>query len=115
MVCSHLKEPILPIWVVCSESHFTLLYGWDTRTARGMHMLPESAITLMYYDGLANQEQPIRLTLSVALQPNSIAKHDQTDYQQHCSEDALVPPLEHVVHTKWPKAIVTWFGSEPIL
>ena len=72
----------------------------------------------MYYDGFANQEQPIKLTVSKALQPNGIAKHDQTGKVQQkgtTASDGLVPPLEHVLHTKWPEATVHWSGCEPIL
>lgn len=74
--------------------------------------------TLMYYDGLANQEQPIKLTVSKALQSDGIAKHDQTGKVQQkgtTASDSLVPPLEHVLHTKWPEATVHWSGCEPIL
>ena len=118
LLCSHLKEPALPIWVVCSESHFTLLYRLlsDNRDASGSASLG-SDLTLMYYDGLANQEQPIKLTVSKALQPDGTAKHDQTDVVQHkgSADNGLVPPLEHVLHTKWPEATVHWSGCEPIL
>ena len=69
----------------------------------------------MYYDGLANQEQPIKLTLSTMQQSSGLAKHDQIDSHLHKSEDALIPPLEHVLHTKWPTAAVVWTGCEPIL
>lgn len=69
----------------------------------------------MYYDGLANQEQPIKLTVSTMQQSSGLAKHDQTDSHPHTSDDALIPPLEHVLHTKWPSAAVVWTGCEPIL
>ncbi len=115
--CSHLKDPILPIWVVCSESHFTVLYEVDSHHRQIPSTASGTALTLMYYDGLANQEQPIKLTVGSALPSTAaaLAKHDQTSYGQQSSDDALVPPLEHVLHTKWPKATVHWNGSEPIL
>ena len=99
----------MPIWVVCSESHFTILYqllshNWDASGTASSNF----DFALMYYDGLANQEQPIKLTVSKALQPNGIAKHDQTGKVQQkgtTASDSLVPPLEHVLHTKWPEAL----------
>ena len=118
LLCSHLKDPALPIWVVCSESHFTILHRLIShdRHASGTASLG-SDLTLMYYDGLANQEQPIKLTVSKALQPDGFAKHDQTGVvqQKGTANDSLVPPLEHVLHTKWPEATVHWSGCEPIL
>ena len=70
-------------------------------------------VTLLYYDGLANQEQPITLTLTDLLHPK--AHQDQNGLAQHNGSSALTPPLEHVLHTKWPRAKVQWSGSEPIL
>jgi hypothetical protein len=54
-----LKTPDLPIWVVCSESHFTVLFSLDARPLRDR--LP---FELHYYDELANQQAPVRLTVS---------------------------------------------------
>ena len=81
-------------------------------------MLPK----LMYYDGLANQEQPIMLQQSSKhLAKSEVGDRNsetwqQQQQQQHLdSGNALVSPLEHVVHTRWPKAIIEWTGSDPIL
>ncbi|NXP72320.1 MINY4 hydrolase, partial [Ramphastos sulfuratus] len=57
----YLKSPKYPIWLVCSESHFSVLFclekdllgDWKT----------ERRFDLYYYDGLANQEEEIRLTV----------------------------------------------------
>ncbi|NXN20851.1 MINY4 hydrolase, partial [Nycticryphes semicollaris] len=82
----YLKTPKYPIWLVCSESHFSVLFclekdllgDWKT----------ERKFDLYYYDGLANQEEEIRLTV---------------DTTQMCVEDKendLTPPLEHCIRTK---------------
>ncbi|NWU67381.1 MINY4 hydrolase, partial [Pterocles burchelli] len=82
----YLKTPKYPIWLVCSESHFSVLFclekdlldDWKT----------ERRFDLYYYDGLANQEEEIRLTV---------------DTTQMCTEDKendLTPPLEHCIRTK---------------
>ncbi|XP_074938318.1 putative ubiquitin carboxyl-terminal hydrolase MINDY-4 isoform X1 [Phalacrocorax aristotelis] len=97
----YLKTPKYPIWLVCSESHFSVLFclekdllgDWKT----------ERRFDLYYYDGLANQEEEIRLTV---------------DTTQMCTEDKendLTPPLEHCIRTKWQGAIIDWNGTEPIL
>ncbi|KAM6339384.1 putative ubiquitin carboxyl-terminal hydrolase MINDY-4 [Podargus strigoides] len=97
----YLKTPKYPIWLVCSESHFSVLFclekdllgDWKT----------ERSFDLYYYDGLANQEEEIRLTV---------------DTTQMCTEDKendLTPPLEHCIRTKWQGAVIDWNGTEPIL
>ncbi|KAM9025771.1 putative ubiquitin carboxyl-terminal hydrolase MINDY-4 isoform 1-T1 [Ara ararauna] len=97
----YLKTPKYPIWLVCSESHFSVLFclekdllgDWKT----------ERKFDLYYYDGLANQEEEIRLTV---------------DTTQMCAEDKendLTPPLEHCIRTKWQGAVIDWNGTEPIL
>ncbi|XP_008110422.2 probable ubiquitin carboxyl-terminal hydrolase MINDY-4 [Anolis carolinensis] len=97
----YLKTPKFPIWLVCSESHFSILFCLrkdllgDWRTER--------RFDLYYYDGLANQQEEICLTI---------------DTSQHYVEDKendLVPPLEHCIRTKWKGAVVDWNGTEPIL
>ncbi|EMP29428.1 hypothetical protein UY3_13471 [Chelonia mydas] len=97
----YLKTPRYPIWVVCSESHFSVLFclrkdllgDWKT----------ERRFDLYYYDGLANQEEEIRLTVDT-VQPYTEDK-----------ENDLIPPLEHCIRTKWQGAVIDWNGTEPIL
>ena len=50
-VGSHLKNPELPIWVVCSESHVTVLFSTDSKPLRS-----PPPFDLLYYDELASQE-----------------------------------------------------------
>lgn len=74
----------------------------------------------MYYDPLANQEQPIILSLSSNDLPEApwllqdVIDHDSVRLLQQ-GNTTLVSPLEHVIHTKWPKVSVHWTGSDPIL
>ena len=46
-----LKRPEIPVWVVCSESHFTVLFAQDSRPLRDA--VP---FDLFFYDELANME-----------------------------------------------------------
>ncbi|KAM6134730.1 putative ubiquitin carboxyl-terminal hydrolase MINDY-4 [Pterocles gutturalis] len=97
----YLKTPKYPIWLVCSESHFSVLFclekdlldDWKT----------ERRFDLYYYDGLANQEEEIRLTV------------DTTQMRTEDKENDLTPPLEHCIRTKWQGAVIDWNGTEPIL
>ena len=63
-VGSHLKSPRLPIWVVCSESHYTLLLGLDA--ALSTTVPPLGRFDLFYYDELARQREEIRLSIDVS-------------------------------------------------
>uniref|UniRef100_A0A665WLP7 Ubiquitin carboxyl-terminal hydrolase MINDY n=1 Tax=Echeneis naucrates TaxID=173247 RepID=A0A665WLP7_ECHNA len=60
-VGAYLKTPRYPIWVVCSESHFSVLFGLQ----RELLTNPDRSLQfdLYYYDGLANQQEEIRLTV----------------------------------------------------
>ncbi|XP_061540604.1 probable ubiquitin carboxyl-terminal hydrolase MINDY-4 isoform X4 [Phycodurus eques] len=62
-VGDYLKNPLFPIWVVCSESHFSVLFGLQGELLRN----PDKGLEfdLYYYDGLANQQEEIRLTVCV--------------------------------------------------
>ena len=60
-VGAYLKTPRYPIWVVCSESHFSVLFGLQRELLANQDKGLE--FDLYYYDGLANQQEEIRLTV----------------------------------------------------
>eukprot|EP00798_Chlamydomonas_sp_ICE-L_P002615 gene2615-30938_t len=109
-VGNSLKSPDLPIWVVCSESHFTVLFSNDVKSLQGR--LP---FDLFYYDELANQEAPIRLSLKVDPRGGWTAKVGDSFGDRGKCEGQNIPPLECVIETRWPGVAVNWNGSEPIL
>ncbi|XP_049577554.1 probable ubiquitin carboxyl-terminal hydrolase MINDY-4 [Syngnathus scovelli] len=96
-----LKNPLFPIWVVCSESHFSVLFGLQEELLTSQDKSAE--FDLYYYDGLANQQEEIRLTVSVG-------KSDLS-----CQDADLIPPLELCIRTRWKDAFVSWNDTEPIL
>ncbi|XP_058152804.1 probable ubiquitin carboxyl-terminal hydrolase MINDY-4 [Dasypus novemcinctus] len=96
-----LKTPRFPVWVVCSESHFSVLFSLQPELLRDWRT--ERLFDLYYYDGLANQQEQIRLTI------------DTTQTASEDRDNELVPPLELCIRTKWKGASVNWNGSEPIL
>lgn len=60
-VGSYYKTPKYPIWVVCSESHFSVLFALRKDILNDWKA--ESKFDLYYYDGLAGQNEQIRLTI----------------------------------------------------
>uniref|UniRef100_A0A1B8Y9X7 Ubiquitin carboxyl-terminal hydrolase MINDY n=1 Tax=Xenopus tropicalis TaxID=8364 RepID=A0A1B8Y9X7_XENTR len=101
LVGSYLKTPRFPIWVICSESHFSVLFCVRRELMSDWKM--ERRFDLYYYDGLANQQDEIRLTVDTA-----------ATYIEE-QENDLTPPLEHCIRTKWKGAVIDWNGTEPIL
>lgn len=55
---AYLKTPRYPIWLLCSESHFSVLFGLQREL-----LTSQDQFDLYYYDGLANQQEEIRLTV----------------------------------------------------
>ncbi|MED6261535.1 hypothetical protein ATANTOWER_006422, partial [Ataeniobius toweri] len=102
-VGAHLKSPYYPVWVVCSESHFSVLFGLQRELLINQDEVMD--FDLYYYDGLANQQEEIRLTVSVG----KLAQNLQED------DADLVPPLELCIRTRWKDALVSWNETEPIL
>uniref|UniRef100_A0A3Q2YD23 Ubiquitin carboxyl-terminal hydrolase MINDY n=1 Tax=Hippocampus comes TaxID=109280 RepID=A0A3Q2YD23_HIPCM len=80
-VGDYLKNPLLPIWVVCSESHFSVLFGLQEELLTNQDKGEE--FDLYYYDGLANQQEEIRLTVCC-----------------DCQDADLIPPLELCIRTR---------------
>uniref|UniRef100_A0A668ANS7 Ubiquitin carboxyl-terminal hydrolase MINDY n=1 Tax=Myripristis murdjan TaxID=586833 RepID=A0A668ANS7_9TELE len=60
-VGTYLQTPHFPIWVVCSESHFSVLFSLQRELLTNQDRAQE--FDLYYYDGLANQQEEIRLTV----------------------------------------------------
>ncbi|KAM6963058.1 LOW QUALITY PROTEIN: putative ubiquitin carboxyl-terminal hydrolase MINDY-4 [Aplochiton taeniatus] len=101
-VGANLKNPRFPIWVVCSESHFSVLFGLQ-RELSSSRQDRAREFDLYYYDGLANQQEEIRLSVSVGR------------FSAPCLDPDLIPPLELCIRTKWREAVVNWNDTEPIL
>ncbi|CAM1313487.1 FAM188B (predicted) [Pycnogonum litorale] len=96
-VGENMKSPLFPIWVVCSESHFTVLFSLNKSIVKNESI---QQFDLYYYDGLAGQDDEIQL---------SIALNRKYQY------DDLIPPLDHCIRTKWKGACIDWNGYEPML
>jgi len=106
-VGSFLKQPLYPIWVVCSESHYTVLFGLEKDlTAAPVAVPPGARFELYYYDQLAKQREEIRLSVDTT-QRGPAPKPQGED---------LEPPINECIRTKWGKnARIDWNGVEPIL
>ncbi|XP_055364295.1 probable ubiquitin carboxyl-terminal hydrolase MINDY-4 isoform X2 [Betta splendens] len=102
-VGDYLKTPRFPIWVVCSESHFSVLFGLQRELLTSQE--EDLEFDLYYYDGLANQQEEIRLTVSVG----------KSTINCENGESDLIPPLELCIRTRWKDALVNWNDTEPIL
>ncbi|KAK4294748.1 hypothetical protein Pmani_032645 [Petrolisthes manimaculis] len=97
-VGSYLKTPQYPVWVVCCESHYSCLFSRDTTATSDT---PAShSFDVYYYDGLAMQEDEIRLTI---------------DLDEDKGDPPIVPPLENCIRTKWKDVAINWNGTDPIL
>ncbi|PVD30074.1 hypothetical protein C0Q70_09335 [Pomacea canaliculata] len=83
-VGTYYKTPKYPIWVVCSESHFSVLFS--TRHELVSDWKAERRFDLFYYDGLARQQEEIRLTIC-GLMPK-LTGMDMNQYSKSSSSPA---------------------------
>lgn len=60
-----MKQPKFPVWICCSESHFSVFFSpnFDVVSRDKENAIFNSGFDLFYYDGLARQQQIIRLTI----------------------------------------------------
>lgn len=98
-VGSYYKTPKNPIWVICSESHFSVMFAIKSDILTDWKA--ERKFDLYYYDGLAKQDEQIKLTLST--KPVT-AGYDDSFFKMLSkgkgTEKDLTPPLELVLKTK---------------
>ena len=91
----------MPIWIVQSESHYTVMFSVD---AANTHHSSDS-FDLVYYDELARQEHDLILTVS----PGTYTQTVSPQNNKHPI------PIEEVIRTKWSTATVSWNGRTQIL
>lgn len=104
-VGEHLKTPQVPIWLICSESHFSVLFSLQPNDVKTTNA-ERKPVHLVYYDPLARMEQLYVLSVDCSRQ---LVQGDQEQ------DGDLVPPLEHCIRTKWREAVIDWNGHEKIL
>lgn len=65
-VGENMKSPKSPFWVVCSESHYSVLFRCPSESGSvdGMDTRSPSPFRLRYYDELAKQDEAIILTVT---------------------------------------------------
>ena len=116
-VGENLKSPVHPVWVVCSESHYSVLFCAPT-TSRPSPSKDED-VELFYFDGLARQDEEIRLTVTANagyVEKESSKKDAMFGGDAEDDDfDSLVPPLDSCIRTKWKGAVVDWNDTEPLL
>ncbi|KAJ3410083.1 hypothetical protein HDV05_004108 [Chytridiales sp. JEL 0842] len=122
-VGEYLKTPHLPIFVVCSESHFTVLFSTDRELLNKAAQKSVKNFDLVYYDQLAGQDAEIRLTIYPFGNSHSLGGGLDGGHvsggggrkSMKKKEDDLIPPLDLVLRTKWSGCEVDWNGTEPLL
>jgi hypothetical protein len=99
-VGDNFKTPHFPVWVVYSESHYSVLFGM------GGGINNTGREDLYYWDMLAGQREEIKLSV--------VSEHNE-ELPDVNDERALIPPLDLVIRTKWKGCFVDWNGTEEIL
>ena len=64
----------------------------------------DSTFDLYYFDGLGQQDEEIRLSIT----PGGLKKVLNKDVD-------LIPPLDSCIRTKWKNAMVNWNDTDPLL
>lgn len=101
-VGSRYKGPGSPVWVLCAESHYTVLFSPDALVdARDS----DKPLELYYFDQLARQSEKVRLTVV----PKRLPSHLLTGFEDGESM------IDRCIRTKWKEASVDWNGTDVIL
>ena len=106
-VGSVLKRPCYPVWIVCSESHYSVLYCEEDGNKQQQQAAAVGGkdgwvkFDLFYYDELIKQQEVIRLTVDCSITSSDAPRSKE-----------LEPPLNDCIRTRWGKhARVSWNGQ----
>jgi len=97
------KQPQWPVWLCCMESHYSVLFSPSGVPPPGEHKQGSAPFQLVYYDQLGHMDEHILLTIHPAEHPGA------------GGPQALVPPLDETLRTRWPAARVDWGHTDPLL
>ena len=67
---------------------------------------------LFYYDQLSNQQDEIKLTLTLL---DNTSNADDSDEEIIDHHKKLVPPLNLCIQTKWKNVHIDWNDTDPLL
>mmetsp|Transcript_26277 Transcript_26277/g.55921 ORF Transcript_26277/g.55921 Transcript_26277/m.55921 type:complete len:211 (+) Transcript_26277:506-1138(+) len=95
-VGSRLKGPQSAVWIMCCESHYSLLFQSD---AMGDPKDSTFATDLVYFDPLGRGTEMFR----IRVRPGELPESDTTSV------------IERTLRTKWIGAAVEWIGCERLL
>ena len=105
-----LKKPVLPIWIVQSESHYSIMFSTNFSLAAQSITNNSRPFDLIYYDELARQQDDIILTVEPGKYVSgSKMGRDGRQHEEH------VIPIDSVIRTKWKNANINWNGRTVIL
>lgn len=99
-VGSRFKGPVSPVWIVCAESHYSVLFAANPCIDPRASDWP---LELYYFDQLARQDHDIFLSVTPGRLPEGAFAEDGESMIDEC------------IRTKWKRADVNWNGSEKIL
>ncbi len=106
-VGKNLKSPKYPIWIICKEYHYSLVFSNLMACSSDEGSKELKKFDVIFYDGLHHHKEFIRLTINIGT--------GETKGKKPVDED-LIPSLNLVLMTKWGKDIdIDWNDSTPIL
>ncbi|CAD8166019.1 unnamed protein product [Paramecium octaurelia] len=117
-VGKNLKEPLLPIWVICKEYHYSVIFGCNNDVIQDKPYLKNNLkeFDLVFYDGLNNSDDLIIITIRrLGAQLGKQKKKVEIQGVQFDSSDKITPLIECLLKTKYGELELDWNDSMPIL
>ncbi|CAD8098340.1 unnamed protein product [Paramecium sonneborni] len=117
-VGKNLKEPLLPIWVICKEYHYSVIFGCNNDVIQDKPYLKKNLkeFDLVFFDGLNNPDDLIIITIRrFGAQLGKQKKKIQIEGVQFDSSEKVTPLIEYLLKTKYGELELDWNDSMPIL
>ncbi|KAM3146385.1 hypothetical protein pb186bvf_001354 [Paramecium bursaria] len=117
-VGANYKNPKLPIWVICKEHHYSIVFGCDYSVIDNTENLNKNLkeFDLIFYDGLNNPNDLIRLTIRrLGAQKGNQNSKSLIQGLKFEQSEKITPSIEQVLSTKYGPLEIDWNDSIPIL
>eukprot|EP00455_Lapot_gusevi_P016770 TRINITY_DN1873_c0_g1_i1.p1 TRINITY_DN1873_c0_g1~~TRINITY_DN1873_c0_g1_i1.p1 ORF type:complete len:164 (+),score=25.65 TRINITY_DN1873_c0_g1_i1:101-592(+) len=108
----------LPIWVIFADSHYSVLFALSKEVTRygvdASSLIGSPQFDVFYYDMLANQNEQIRLTITVK-EENPVKLVGKQKPKKSIYTEELESYVDRCIRTRWAWAAINWNGVDPLL
>ncbi|EAR87362.1 hypothetical protein TTHERM_00058740 (macronuclear) [Tetrahymena thermophila SB210] len=103
------KEPYLPIWVICKENHYTILFAKDSRI---IHNSLWDKFDLIFYDQLSEKGS---FYYKITIEKDNMLRNNRFTRNSNDILEIISKSTQNILNVKWGSDILISWPSNNVL